>query len=94
MVNKASQEYTGVYTKRFENISFSFRLEFTRLGPRGRDRPWQFDSDGSHWGWFGQVFTGLASDSFRLFRFNSFLCFQNDILWSLKHLRTQIDYIH
>ena len=77
MVNKASQELTGVYTKRFENISFSFkaniRLEFTRLGPRGGDRHWQFDSDGSRWGWFGQVFTGQASDSFRLFRFNSFL---------------------
>ena len=34
-----------MYTIRFENISFSFkaniRLELTRPGPRGRDRPWQ-----------------------------------------------------
>ena len=22
------------------------------------------------------------------------ICFPNDILWSLKHVRTQIDYIH
>ena len=66
MVNKASQELTGVYIKRFENISFSFkaniRLEFTRLKPEGGDRHWQSKRAGSRGSLFGQV---SVSDSFR-----------------------------
>ena len=50
--------------------------------------------------WVGLVrstrgITVSVSDSFRVLEFEFItICFPNDILWSLKHLRTQIDYIH
>ena len=72
-------------------VLFTFRLEiilFYTLRASGRGRAVGFYRDRGRWGWFGQVFTVLASDSFSLFRLNSFLyvsqiiydvCFPNHI---------------
>ena len=51
-------------------VLFTFRLEIILFhAPQATGGAWAvgFFRDGSRWGWFGQVFTVLASDSFSLF---------------------------